>query len=100
MQPGQAKGLRKISLESNDFNQCFSLYAEEGYHVEALQLLSPDFMDYLLHTSRTFDIEIRGQYVYLYVDGIIQTKAKLKECYELARQMIDSIESSLKRIQK
>ncbi|KKU86346.1 MAG: hypothetical protein A2667_00130 [Candidatus Wildermuthbacteria bacterium RIFCSPHIGHO2_01_FULL_47_27] len=84
-------GAKRIELESNDFNKQFSLWIEEGRHIEALQIFAPDFMDELLHLPGKFDLEIIGNQIYIYDDGIIRTKARLREMFQLAKHLMENL---------
>lgn len=61
---------QRIVLEG-DFNKHFDLYAPEGYSVEALDIISPDFMQELITSQAAYDIEINGNSVYLITDDYV-----------------------------
>lgn len=60
------KGLRKILLESNDFNKKFNLYAHKNDQVSSLELLSPNFMEKIYNLPYDLNIEIVGSFLYFY----------------------------------
>lgn len=97
---GRIKGLERIQLESNEFNNRFTLHAEKGNQIEALQIISPSFMQYLLDRHKAFDIEILDKTVYLAVNGVISTKARLNEAFDASRHLLENIERELERISK
>lgn len=97
--PGWAtQNLKRITTESNDFNKHFSLWAEEGHHLEALQIFTPDLMDELLRLPGKFDLEIIGSQVYIYDGGIIKTKRRLLEMFRLAKHLIENAGHVLERM--
>jgi hypothetical protein len=59
-------GLRKISLESNDFNNMFDVFASDLDKVNSLELLHPAFMSKLIDLPFHVSLEIIGQTLYLY----------------------------------
>lgn len=54
-----------LSLEG-DFNKHFTLYAAKGNEQDALYILSPNVMAFLIDTCTDYDIEFIGDTVYLY----------------------------------
>ncbi len=60
------RGLRRILLESNDFNKRFCLWAHPEDNVASLELLTPNFMERLYALPFVVNIEVVGQFLYLY----------------------------------
>ena len=48
-----------IRLEGN-FNEFFTLYTPQGLHVSSLQVIAPNFMEIIMQSAKTFDIEFYG----------------------------------------
>lgn len=59
------KGLRRIELESADFNKKFCLYASPRDQVNLLELLTPNFMEKIYAMPFEVSIEIVGNFLYL-----------------------------------
>jgi len=59
---------QKVSLEG-DFNAFYTVYAPQGYEQDALYLLTPDVMNALTQLSKSYDIELIDNQVYLYHCG-------------------------------
>lgn len=60
-------GLRRIHTESNDFNNKFCLYAHRDDQINSFVLLAPDFMEEIYNLPFELNIEIVGNFLYLYV---------------------------------
>ena len=54
-----------VSLEG-DFNRHFTLYCPVGYERDALYILTPDLMVDLLDESLAFDVELIGEWLFVY----------------------------------
>ena len=48
-----------------DFNKHFKVFAPPGYHIDALQILTPDVMADLVDHAAKYDIELIDHYVYI-----------------------------------
>lgn len=62
-------GLRRIQTESNDFNRKFCLYATPTDHISSFVLLAPDFMESVYQLPFVLNIEIVGNFLYLYTEA-------------------------------
>lgn len=60
------KKLIKMSLESNDFNEKFSVWASPEDKINSLELLAPDFMAKIYDLPFEVNIEIVGPFLYFY----------------------------------
>ncbi|MCL1929702.1 hypothetical protein FWF93_01045 [Candidatus Saccharibacteria bacterium] len=71
----QIEGTKEIRLEGN-FHEYFSLYAPEGFHIDALQVFTPDVMARLLDQEKKYDIELVGSDLYIYDmrQGLIESE--------------------------
>jgi hypothetical protein len=56
---------QSLQLEG-DFNKYFNVYVPEGYGVDALYFLTPDVMQVLITSGKTYDFEFIDKYLYLY----------------------------------
>jgi hypothetical protein len=61
---GERYNAQAMHLEG-DFNQHFKVLAPEGYHIDTLQILSPDVMADLVDHAAEYDIELVDHYVYI-----------------------------------
>lgn len=64
------KSYQQINLEG-DFNTVFDLYVAAGDNLSARYLLPPDIMAVLMDTMGEYDIEIRGDAVYVYCSTVL-----------------------------
>lgn len=62
------KKMRKIKLESNDFNKKFILWSDRADYTSALELLTPNFMERISRLTFEINIEIIGEVLYLYTE--------------------------------
>lgn len=60
------KGLTKFTLESNEFNKKFSVYAFPEDQVNSFELLTPNFMEKIYQLPFELNIEIVGNFLYFY----------------------------------
>jgi len=70
----QIVGEQEISLEGN-FQDYFTLYTQEGFHIDALQIFTPDVMSKLLDQEGKYDLELVGSDLYIYEmhQGLIES---------------------------
>lgn len=61
-------GSQKVKLEG-DFNDYFDLYIPDGSSAGALTVFSPDVMQTIMNTGQKFDIEIKGNTVWIISTG-------------------------------
>ncbi len=62
---GQLSNHPTVRLEG-DFNRHFTLYCPVGYERDALYILTPDLMADLLDETLTFDVELIGEWMFVY----------------------------------
>jgi len=86
---------QRIELEG-DFNRYFDLFAPKDYQIEALDILSPDFMDMLTNFHVDFDIEINKHDVYIISRGINYDQQSMQELFKAAEVLISKFEFKLK----
>lgn len=55
---------QKINLEAN-FSKYFDFYAPKGVNANSLSVLAPNFMQMLIDSSATFDVEFFGDKMYI-----------------------------------
>lgn len=75
-------GLKKVSLESADFNKKFEVYANENDQVNSLELLAPNFMERIYNLPFDLNIELVGNFLYFY------TKDRGQATYENMLEVI------------
>ena len=59
-------GLKKMQLESADFNNKFNLWADPADQINSLELLTPNFMEKIYNLPFELNIEIVGNTLYFY----------------------------------
>ncbi len=59
-------GLKRIELESADFNKRFCLWADPKDQVNSLELLTPNFMEKIYRLPFELNIELVGNILYFY----------------------------------
>ncbi|MEK7162097.1 MAG: DUF3137 domain-containing protein, partial [Patescibacteria group bacterium] len=59
-------GLKKMTLESVDFNNKFSIWAHEEDQINSLELLTPNFMEKIYNLPFELNIELVGNTLYFY----------------------------------
>jgi len=92
------RGLKKIELESNEFNKEYRLYMAKGAHLPVFQIFTPDLMAELIDIPEKFDIEFVGNRIYLYEEKLITTKRELEEMYKLMQHLIKNLSRVVERI--
>ena len=92
------EGLRRISLESNDFEKIYGLYMQEGGHIPTLQIFTPDLMEKFIHLPKHFDVEIVDNNLYIYKEKYIGKKKDLEEMYGVAKILIENIRNITERM--
>jgi len=85
---------QRIELEGY-FNEYFDFYAPEGYEVEALDILSPDFMQMLIDFHTDFDVEIDDHSVYIISKGADYDQQSMSELFTAAQAIIDKLDQKL-----
>jgi hypothetical protein len=60
------RGMRKVSLESADFNKRYTLYAAQPDEINSLELLNPAYMEKLYDLPFVVSMEIVGNNLYLF----------------------------------
>ncbi len=86
---------QRIELEG-DFNNYFDLFAPRDYEIEALDILSPDFMQMLMDFHTDFDVEINKTEVYLISKGINYDQQSMQEVFKAAEVLIEKFNHKLK----
>lgn len=79
-----------IRLEG-DFSKVLSLDIQKGYEVEALEVLTPDVMEYLMDNCKNFSIEILNNHLYVYDGQALDTEAKLNALYDTSRYFVQTL---------
>jgi hypothetical protein len=63
--------VQKIKLEG-DFTKHFDVLAPPNYHVDTLQILTPDVMAALIDYGQNYDFELIGDSLYIYQGGLFR----------------------------
>lgn len=70
--------VQELGLEG-DFDRHFALYTPPGYHVDALQLFTPDTMAVLIELGKDYDYEFINNEMYIYApQGSMNLEERLK----------------------
>jgi hypothetical protein len=85
---------RKVALEGN-FNEFFTLYVEDKFEVEALQIFNPAFMQTTLDKWKEFSMEFVGKQLYIYAGWVITTKQELNLMFDLVEYLIQKLNPEL-----
>lgn len=85
---------QRLDLEG-DFNKYFDYYAPEGYSIEALDLLSPEFMALLIDTQTDFDLELTGQSAYVFINKSYLHREEIQNLLEAAYVLSQSLSYKL-----
>ena len=97
--PGwRLSNLERISLESNEFNKNFTLFAESGGHIDALRVFTPDLMSELLKIPEKLDFELVGDQIYIYADGLVTKKYRLQYMFAFAKHLMANLGYMLERM--
>jgi hypothetical protein len=83
-----------ITLEGN-FNKYFSLAVEKDFEMEAYQIFTPDIMEELIETSKTFGFEFIQNRLYVYTPKFIGTRAELDTMFALSEKLCKKLEPVL-----
>lgn len=65
---------QKIKTESPEFDKKFKVYIPKGYHIDALQIFTPDVMACLLDYGAAYDYELIDNYCYIYMPRLDYAK--------------------------
>ncbi len=83
------RGLRKITLESNEFNRKFSVFANPSDQVNTLELLAPNFMTRIHDLPFELNIEIVGQFLYFYTKD--HKRVKYEDMFDILSWAFDEM---------
>jgi hypothetical protein len=83
-----------ITLEGN-FNKYFSLAVEKDFEMEAHQIFTPDVMEELIETSKTFGFEFIQNRLYIYTPKFIGTRAELDAMFVFSEKLCKKLEPVL-----
>jgi hypothetical protein len=92
--------LKKLKLESNEFNKHFSLYITPGHQIEALQIFTPDLMQELLDLKGKYDLEIVGNQLYVYANRQVKNKKNLNEMFKVVSHLIHNVRNEIERMHR
>ena len=72
---------QKINLEGN-FSHFFDFYAPKGINANTLTVLAPNFMQLLIDSSATFDVEVFGDRLYIMTHDPLFTATIMNEALQ------------------
>lgn len=81
---------RKISLEKQ-YDKKYTLYAREDFEIEALQIFTPEILEYLQKESSHFSIEFAGNKIYIYDDLTLRTTKRLQRLLDTTIWLAENI---------
>jgi hypothetical protein len=91
--------LEKISFEG-DFNKYFSVYAQANSQIEDLEIMTPDFMQFLIDNYeqyKYFGIECSANNLYIYAPGPFNAK-RIKD-FSALYTLVDILIPKLNEVQ-
>ena len=77
------------------FESKFRLYSPEEYEIEALQVFTPDVLEYLLDEDWPYDVELVGQELLIFRYGLINSVDDLEARFEQAVGLVRHLDSVL-----
>ncbi|HSX07682.1 MAG TPA: hypothetical protein VLG11_02215 [Candidatus Saccharimonadales bacterium] len=89
---------QKMSLEG-DFNERFTLYAQPGNEMEALEVFAPDVMALAEDEAGKFSLEFVANRIYIYANGFIRDERTLGAAFALAHSLVGKIRPLAARLQ-
>ncbi len=88
---------RSIPREKNDENisldrsyNNFKLRASRGYHIEVLQIFSPEILDFLNSQKNKFNIEFSRNKINIFENKVVNNRKDLDELYNVGKKILDS----------
>ena len=75
----------KIKLEA-EFAKDYTLYIKDGYGIEAMQIFKEDFLRFLIEERCNFSIELSEDRMYIYTEGFINDKEKMRDFKTLTKE--------------
>lgn len=66
-------GYQRVEVEWAEFNQRYDMYARSGLAADVFEVLEPDVMTLLYDTVPDASIEIVGNILYVYYEGLLQS---------------------------
>jgi hypothetical protein len=87
----------KLELEGN-FNSYFSLFIPRGYHLEALQILTPDVMEFIINKAKLLSIEFVNNKLFIYADKELDTNADIEYMYQFADTILTKLTPVISRL--
>lgn len=88
---------KRVKLESI-YENTFSLYCQEGYEIEALQIFDHDMLTFLVTAGANYSVDLCGNKLFMYDDRIITTKKELTEMFQLGQELVTRSGAFLNRM--
>lgn len=83
-------GLRRVGTESIAFDNRFEIFADPQDQVSSLELLAPDFMERIFNLPFELNIEVVGNFLYLYAKS--QKNIRYDDMLEILSRAFDEME--------
>ncbi len=88
-----------FSLEG-DFDQHFTLYGEDKYRIEALQVFDPEIMALMMDESKQYSVEFVNDRIYIYANSAIDNTRDITQAFALAKRLVEEIGPVARRLEK
>lgn len=90
-------GLERLSLEGN-FDDHFTLYVTKEFEIEALQIFTPEVMEFLIKKASAYSLEIVENHLYIYENNLISSQKEMDAYYEVVNFFRKIIFPRIKKI--
>ncbi len=84
----------KISLPE-ELEKHFSLYAENKFEIEALQIFTPEFLNKIYQSYKNYNLDFVGTKLYIYSNNIIKNKGNLEQLKQYINFIISQLSGKL-----
>lgn len=84
----------KISL-SEELEKHFTLYSENKFEIEALQIFTPEFLNKIYESYKNYSLDFVGTKLYIYNNNIIKNKGNLEHLKQYIGFIINQLNNKL-----
>jgi hypothetical protein len=88
----------KVNL-GDELKRKYTLFVRDGYGIEAMQIFTPEFLDFLVENNSDFSIEFSDNRMYVYHNDAIRRKKQLESLFNVTKKIIDKIGPLLNRLE-
>lgn len=96
--PAQFKANQLLTSEA-EFDKTFNVYAPEGYTIDVLSYIAPDFIAVMLDYFKGLEVEIIDDCVYIYQSGMLNANS-LKQMVARMSVMQNELEDNIKHYRR